>query len=71
MEIPTPLFEPSLEIGLRHSSSGGFCDKAFEEFCRANPDLRIERNAQGALAGEGSVKGFVLQLAAIWRGLAL
>ena len=49
MEIPAALFEPGLEIRLRHASNGGFCDEAFEEFCRANPDLRIERNAQGEI----------------------
>jgi hypothetical protein len=43
MEIPAVIFEPGLEIRLRHGSNGGFCDEAFEEFCRANPDLRIER----------------------------
>ena len=49
MEIPAALFEPGLEIRLRHGSNGGFCDEAFQEFCRANPDLRIERNAQGEI----------------------
>jgi Uma2 family endonuclease len=49
MEIPAALFEPGLEIRLRHGSNGGFCDEAFEEFCRANPDLRIERNAHGEI----------------------
>lgn len=49
MEIPTALFEPGLEIRLRHGSNGGFCDEAFEEFCRANPDLCVERNAQGEI----------------------
>ena len=31
------------------NGSHGFSDEAFAEFCRANPNLRIERNSQGDL----------------------
>jgi Uma2 family endonuclease len=42
---------PEMEspILLRNCSNCGFSDEAFLEFCRVNPDLRIERNAQGEI----------------------
>jgi Uma2 family endonuclease len=40
---------PESPVLLRNGSNCGFSDQAFAEFCRANPDLRIERNVQGEI----------------------
>jgi Uma2 family endonuclease len=38
-----------LPIHLHKGCGGRFSDEAFADFCRANPDLRVERNAQGEI----------------------
>jgi Uma2 family endonuclease len=43
------LAERQSHIRLHNGSHGRFSDEAFVEFCRANPNLRIERNSQGDL----------------------
>ena len=40
---------PESQIRLHNDSEGGFSDSAFAEFCRDNPDLRVERNCQGQI----------------------
>jgi hypothetical protein len=50
-------------VKLAFGSEQGLSGQAYLAFCRANPGLRVE------LAGEGPVKGLLLKLAAIWRGL--
>lgn len=40
---------PRSELPLRMRSSAPMSDEAFYEFCRANPDLAIERTAEGEI----------------------
>jgi len=46
VELPESLEPP---FHLRKGCEGKFSDDAFAEFCRANPNLRVERNAQGEI----------------------
>ena len=48
MQMSVDLAERQSHIRLQNDSQG-FSDEAFVEFCRANPNLRIERNSQGDL----------------------
>lgn len=41
--------EQESQIRLLNGCGGRFSDEAFTEFCRVNPDLRIERNSDGAI----------------------
>jgi len=46
MQLHVALPEPT-EIVVRNG--GRFSDKAYLKFCEANPDLRVERNAEGEI----------------------
>jgi Uma2 family endonuclease len=70
MQVNTALTEPSeLAIGNRRK----FSDKAYLEFCETNPDLRVERTADGEIVmvppagGESSFRslGAAMQLG-VW-----
>jgi len=49
MHVHVELPEPQSQIRLHNDSEGQFSEQAFDEFCRANPDLRVERTAQGEI----------------------
>jgi Uma2 family endonuclease len=40
---------PEPQIRLHNDTDGEFTDSAFAAFCRANPDLRVERNGRGEI----------------------
>ena len=49
MHVQVELPERHSQIRLHNGSEKKFSDEAFAEFCRANPDLRIERNSRGEI----------------------
>ncbi len=49
MPLQMTLPEQESQIRLVNGCGGPFSDEAFAEFCRVNPDLRIERNCEGAI----------------------
>ena len=60
--------EPQTPMRLRTACGGRFSDEAFAEFCRANPNLRLERNSEGEIivmppaGGESSGRSFDVDL---------